>query len=212
MACEVRAMRLQGALEKLLEELLAEWDRAEEAVKQAEFIQGEVVAPSVNELRYAGRKVVEALQLAANNDAERAQRLLNDAIFDCMRARHDAVDAITAFISMKLDAVTEEIGVDVVLQCFPDMPKLVAALGRVEEVIATSREDRTNRDAIYETLRQTDLREIVDLYGALKANEKLMQARAEELALDRRRADRRFWWGLLIGFLGLLVGVAGWFL
>lgn len=205
-------MRLQGALEKLLEELLAEWDRAEEAVKQAEFIQGEVVAPSVNELRYAGRKVVEALQLAANNDAERAQRLLNDAIFDCMRARHDAVDAITAFISMKLDAVTEEIGVDVVLQCFPDMPKLVAALGRVEEVIATSREDRTNRDAIYETLRQTDLREIVDLYGALKANEKLMQARAEELALDRRRADRRFWWGLLIGFLGLLVGVAGWFL
>ena len=205
-------MRLQGALEKLLEELLAEWDRAEEAVKQAEFIQGEVVAPSINELRYAGRKVVEALQFAANDDAERAQRLLNDAIFDCIRARHDAVDAITAFISMKLDALTEELGVDVVLQCFPDMPKLVAALGRAEEVIATSREDRTNRDAIYETLRQTDLREIVDLYGAMKANEKLMQARAEELALERQKADRRFWWGLLIGMLGVLAGIAGWFL
>ena len=203
-------MHLAGALKERLGELLNEWDRAEESIKQAEFIQDEVVLPSINELRYAGRKIVEALRLS-DDDPSRAELLLNDAIFDCMRARHDAVDAVTAFISIKLDALTEELGVDVVISCFPRMPELIAALGEVEDAIVVSREKRTDRDAIYETLHRADLPRIIGLYKSLRANEEIMQARARELASETRKADRRFWWALFVALAGVIVGIVGWF-
>ena len=41
--------------------ICAEWDRAEKYIKLAEQIGGKVVFPAVAELRYAGRRIIEAL-------------------------------------------------------------------------------------------------------------------------------------------------------
>ena len=43
-----------------LEDVLREWNRAELIIKTAEQICGEPVMPCVQELRYAGRRLIES--------------------------------------------------------------------------------------------------------------------------------------------------------
>ena len=158
----------------ILNSLLEEWNSAEEALKIAENVQGKVVAPSINELRYAGRKVIEALSF--DDDDEQARRLLDDAIFDCMRARHDAIDAIIAFISNKISAYTNELGVHIVLQCYPDTPKLIEEIGYIQDQIEVSRKNRLDRNAVYSTLQSADIPKIIRMWKGFQNNENLCES------------------------------------
>lgn len=86
-----------------------EWDRAEEDIKVAEQINNKVVIPSVSELRYAGRRIIEALrEIEKNGPEEKIIGLLQDAEFDCHRARHDAIDAATSKIAVDLEIATKK--------------------------------------------------------------------------------------------------------
>ncbi len=49
--------------------LIEQWNIAERPIKKAEYVQGdEVVGPAIFELRYAGRKMVDAFKLALEGD------------------------------------------------------------------------------------------------------------------------------------------------
>lgn len=63
-----------------VEEVCSEWNKAEKAIKSAEHVEGQVVNPSIYELRYAGRRIIEALTIQ-ESDPEKALRLLSDAHF-----------------------------------------------------------------------------------------------------------------------------------
>lgn len=89
-----------------LDSIHDEWNRAEEAIKAAEQVNGKVILPAVKELRYAGRRIVEALHLIGAGDDDEAAKRLQDAEFNCYRARHDAIDAATAKIAIDLEAAT----------------------------------------------------------------------------------------------------------
>ena len=113
----------------LLNSVLAEWNRAEEDIKIAEQVANKVVNPSIKELRYAGRRLVEALVKLQNAAPfEEVEALLNDALFNCHRARHDAVDAGTSKIAIDLDIMTTRLGYEVILPVHPAFPKLVQDL------------------------------------------------------------------------------------
>ena len=87
----------------LLSEIVSEWNRAEQEIKRAEQLAGKAVTPAINELRYGGRRVIDALQGIANgDDPQKIQDLLRDACFDCHRARHDAIDASISTIILTL--------------------------------------------------------------------------------------------------------------
>lgn len=86
------------------------WDKAEHAIKLAEQVNGQVVNPAIYELRYAGRRLIEADQLEAKGDLEEAAKRLGDAQMDCMRARHDAVDAATSKITVHLELAIDKLG------------------------------------------------------------------------------------------------------
>jgi hypothetical protein len=109
-------MPLHPDLDAAVSAVRDEWNNAEAAIKLAEQVNGEIVNPSVYELRYAGRRIVEAL---AHPDIEQGKKLLGDAHFDCCRARHDAVDAATSKISADLDLAVKHLGADTVLKSFP---------------------------------------------------------------------------------------------
>jgi len=89
-----------------------EWNRAEADIKTAEMGVHSIVIPSVKELRYGGRRVIDALMEIARNpnnaDNTRIKALLDDAHFDCHRARHDAIDA--AKIAADLEIMTAKLG------------------------------------------------------------------------------------------------------
>src|SRR5688572_5247091 len=88
----------------------AEWNKAETAIKLAEQVNGEIINPAIYELRYAGRRLIEALEAASAGDRQEALSLLRDAHFDCMRSRHDATDAATSKIVSDLKIAVEYLG------------------------------------------------------------------------------------------------------
>ena len=180
-----------------------EWDRAEEDIKLAEQIGGKVVYPSVAELRYGGRRLIEALhEIDKGASYASISALFQDAEFDCHRARHDAIDSATATIGVELKIIASKIGYDVILQCHPEFPKLVADLNNVRDKIAISRKNRSDREAIYSTIEAADFQEIVESYRNLMASEEMMKSMAR-----RRRWERVINYG--IGVLGLiLAGIA----
>ncbi|WP_299653550.1 hypothetical protein [uncultured Jannaschia sp.] len=178
-----------------------EWDKAESAIKLAEQVNREVVSPAIYELRYAGRKLVEAKQLRLPDPAKSLD-LLRDAKMDCLRARHDAIDAATSKIVMDLEIAVSNLGATRVLSCFPNWSDVYGQLVQVRSKIAVSREDRNNRDAIYSTIQGTDLPAIVKLYNAFKAQE-------PHLIRDAKKERWTAVGGYVVGAIGIVIGVIG---
>lgn len=177
-----------------------EWNKAELAIKLAEQVNGEIINPAIYELRYAGRRIVEALTIV---DEDAIKKLLADAHFDCCRARHDAIDAATSKIAADLEISVHLIGPDIVLTHFKEFPNLYGKLSDVRKLIARSREDRNNRDKIYASIQSGNLSEIIDLYRSYQASEPLLI----ESARKQRRAALRnsiFGW---VGIVSLLLTV-----
>jgi hypothetical protein len=199
-------------------EVSFEWNKAEKAIKIAENIDGDVVIPSIFELRYAGRRMVEAYNQRLSK-TESAVSLLKDAKFDCQRARHDAIDAATSKMTGDLDAAIRYLGASALLRFFPEFSDFYSDLSSVRGKIAISRESREERDLIYDTIQSTDLDRLSKMYIKFKTCEPLMQEAAVKETQDKeelrfladaqvRIARRNFWIGSIIGVSGILVAIA----
>lgn len=181
-----------------LRRLSKAWADAEQALKIGEQQLGDVVIPAIKELRYGGRKLAKALDnYQDGKDIERTDREVEDAIFDCYRARHDATDAAAAALSLHLDHAIKDLGIEAVKEHFPDYAKFASLLLAVRRKIADARQDQNGRHDLYEDLEADELPQIVALYEEFKAAEPHMK-------------DQRFWaWLQRLGInLGWLVALA----
>ncbi len=190
----------------LLRAIQDEWNRAEQDIKTAETVVNNIVIPSVKELRYAGRRVIDALmEMTANPtacDHARIRALLDDAHFDCHRARHDAIDAATAKIAADLSIMTEKLTYGPILQAYANFPVLYQKLNSVRDKIIQSRGRRDNREAIYSVIESVDFPELVRFYNDMRTAEPMMKAIAK-----RERALLFYGkWGLIVG---AILGVGG---
>jgi hypothetical protein len=187
-----------------LNKVVEAWNAAEEDIKAAEQIEKKVITPSINELRYAGRRLVEALQKIDDEvDHDRAAALLDDAWFDCLRARHDAIDSALMKMALDCEAAVKRLGPRAVVATFPNFSSLLRLLESANQKIRQSRRDRNNRDAIYETVSTVDFPRIIELFDEFRASESLMKHLATR---DRRVVTI----SLGLGVLGVLFGIAGW--
>lgn len=192
-------MQLSDAHLALLNSILDEWNKAEQDIKLAEQICNLVVTPAIKELRYGGRRIVEALtKIAAGAPDGDVTALLQDAKFDCHRARHDAIDAGVSKISLDLEVMIDKLGYENILPAYSHLADLVNALSAVKEKIGASRANRENREAIYAVIEAADFAELVSMYRKLMGSEKMMTA----MARRARRSD-------IIGVVGAVFGVAG---
>jgi len=149
-------MSKKSEISKALASLEVHWNLAEKAIKQAEQINAEIVNPAIYELRYAGRRLVEAMP-KLDSDPDSAKKLIEDAIFDCCRARHDAIDAATSKISADFRISIKKIGPKNLLQYFPKFTEIFAILQDTRRKIVESRGNRDNRDEIYKTIQESDM-------------------------------------------------------
>jgi len=172
-------------LDKLFRDLIAQWNVAERRIKKAEQVQGnEVVNSAIFELRYAGRKVVDALQLIQNGDwknnkeiYEQTRRYLADAIEDCVKAKHDAIDAMIDFVTTWFDAIEKQIGLRRLTQIFPEYLEVTARIVDVQDRIAHSREHRTKeRDSVYDRIESEDYDVILALFNKMRLSRDRVEA------------------------------------
>ncbi|MGA7676383.1 MAG: hypothetical protein WCA78_15225 [Rhizomicrobium sp.] len=186
----------------VLEAIRDEWNRAEGDIKLAEQVCNEIVFPSINELRYGGRRVIDVvhgvLTHAPQNDID---GWLADAKFDCHRARHDAIDTATSKIAITIENMVGKLQYEAILPAFPEFPALVNHLGDVRKRIVESRKGRENREALYTAIEGADFPSLVDRYRRLLECEPIMR----RLALRNRWRDAGAIVAIILGIAALAV-------
>ena len=178
---------------QIFADIQREWNAAEESIKRSEQIALDLSIPAISELRYAGRRVIDALDIAHNDGTEeKIKAVLEDARFCCHRARHDAIDAALSKIAIDLDDMTKRLGYSAVINAYPDFQLLYVSFATARSKIAYSRGNRQDRNAIYDTVSTVDFPDIADRYTALLVCKPIALAYAA-----RGRAERVGWWVLL---------------
>jgi len=169
---------------EILLSICTEWNKAEEDIKFAELVCSDVVIPAVKELRYAGRRIVDAVQsMSIDGGEEDAKSYLNDAKFDCYRARHDSIDVATAKMAKDIEVMVTKIKYEAILKAYPSFPELYSELGIVRTKIAKSRGKRQDRELVYSAIENTDFPKLVERFQKLRACEPMM--------INLAKADRR---------------------
>lgn len=160
-------------------EFVEAWEKAEEVLKKVERIKNEVFIPSINELRYAGRRIVQAhseyKNMLQNVDdvmgdcqSDHIDTHLTEAIENCRKARHDAIDSAINFVHERLDKIVGAFGLTLVLQAFPEYRDLRILIQDMDRKIVESRGGRVKMDGNYEEMKQNHLDKLVEFSSLLE--------------------------------------------
>jgi hypothetical protein len=195
-----------------------QWNIAERRIKKAEHVRGgEVVAAAIFELRYAGRKIVDAITLLSETNwtptTEERQKILgliSDATEDCVKAKHDAIDAMLTFMAAWFQQTEERVGLSFLATCFPDYVNITALIIDVQEKTSISRGDRTKiRDQTYSQIEDEKFEKILELFERARTSEERIEKQIENEDVRRASEARKYRYSMIVGVLGLLLGIIG---
>lgn len=204
-----------SSVEDMLAQIAREWDKAERLIKSAERVRAQVVIASVNELRYAGRRLVDAQHLSerAKTDPaakEEFDRYISDALLFTARAQHDAVDAIVLFLQKAVEKYENEFGLSLLAEKYPRIFDIKAAIALADTLIIASRSDREKRSIEYDRLADEHCPTLLEHYQHLVANEAILLelVRAKESVARESKSQYKILIAvtILAGLGGGLVG------
>jgi len=210
---------LNAELDAAIAQFIRQWNIAEQRIKRAEQVRAnEVVSSAIFELRYAGRKIVDALDicLRANIETdgqarEKVHAYIADATEDCVKAKHDAIDSMMDFVTIWFHEVEKSLSLTKVQQLFPNYLETTALIAGIQERIAESRKDRnTLRDSIYDQIDGDGYEQILRLFNTMRISKERIGA---EINKERReKAVLRFMavGGFIFGLLGAINIAATW--
>lgn len=192
-----------------LTEIAKRWDKVETRLKEIEQISGEARIPAINELRYAGRQIADALLKQITN-ADGIENHVMVAHQYVRNADHDITDALLDFIKRRLNRALSQYSLATVTSHYPYVPEMKDAISKAEAMIRNSRGDRSKRDAIYDEIYENIIIKLVDRYREYEKIEPsiVYDARLVEAEL---RVSKGF--NKIVGFatlLGLAISVFFW--
>ena len=203
-------MLFDHKLDRLYKQLIFQWNIAERRIKKAEQVcENEVIVSAVFELRYAGRKIVDAQLLLLDKDWKNDQdeydnicRFLADAIEDCVKAKHDAIDAMLYFVTIWFKENEKRIGLHRLMEIFPNYIDVTAQISAVQAKIARSREDRVSaRDGLYDEIEIQDYDMMLLLYDKMS----ISKDRIQRIASRAEWMERILAWGTGIITIGTVI-------
>lgn len=169
--------------------LISEWNIAERRIKKAEQVRANnVVASAIFELRYAGRKIIDVLDSTLESSWKTDQKVrskvlrdIADATEDCVKAKHDAIDAMINFITTWFDATEKRLSLSEVQKYFPNYTQITSRIYQIQDQIEESRGDRNNlRNKIYDDIENGDYAEILSLYRDMQTSSHRVTAEARK--------------------------------
>jgi hypothetical protein len=190
-------------IDDAISQLVEQWDIAERRIKRAEFVNANhVISSAIFELRYAGRKLADANKLileekwqTSEKEKTRILAFLADATEDCVKSKHDSIDAMMLFVAAWFERTEKKLGLSEIQKYFPDYVQITGKIIQVQELISESRGDRTTlRDTIYDEIEKSGYDQILSLFQRMKVSEPRVQA---EVRAERRRT-RILVWGTIL--------------
>jgi len=184
--------------------LASNWDRAEKWVKRAELFQQRVVDSSLNELRYAGRRLVDALAGADKEDFPAASVHLEQANENIYKASHDAIDTVVAFVSQEINRHAIALGYANLNDHFGHYQELSGAFTTIKGQIEQSRESREQRDEVYNEIAEgADFVNLLKYFNELRGSAPAIYASVEKKTKESRNLSARWWIGIGVGAAGV---------
>lgn len=179
--------------------LEADWRAAEEQMKLAEHETRQFPVPPANELRYAGRHLLDALTLESVRDRGDA---IAKAKRHALRAKYDAAEIrilslLDAIAQFKKDYSTTEVGPVV-----KDWQEIIQKAHDAQSRISENRRDDTRKDQ-----RDRDHHVFVECAAQLSGIVSRLDLARDELnkrLREQRRVAMRWALGIGLGVLGLL--------
>jgi hypothetical protein len=181
------------------------WNAAEAYVKHVERLRrGLVVGAAVNELRYAGRRMIEAYACVRekpdDTDARiKALELLGEVKHFCYRAQHDAIDGAVTYIDQALAKLEKDFGPDLLHEKFPKYLEMKQSLQEIGQIMAQSRGDRALRDQLYTDMRHGLVDELIQNHLELETSRAVFEAVIANRIRRDKRETVRFWLTIVIG-------------
>ena len=185
------------------------WGEAEETIKLFDKLSSEASIPAINELRYAGRRMTNAItayhDMESGSDKDQEiKRHLTEARENCLKADHDAVDAIVYYIERRLQELENFVGPSRIATFFPKYTEIIRKINQVSENMTKSRNGKKDsREKYYKKIKQDLLPDIIDFYSSITASENRILADH-----TRNQKRERIYLGLAIG--GVIIGVIQW--
>ena len=204
-------------VDKAFQSMIREWNIAERRIKKAEHVRaGEIVASAIFELRYAGRKVVDALHILGESDwkadAEKRSTVLAylaDATEDCVKSKHDAIDSMLDFVTRWFHETEKSLNLGKIIIFFPDYVEIVSKISEIQDKIADSRQNRiASRDGIYDDIENNYLDDIMSLFTKMK----ISHERVTQEILREKIKDNFMLWATIgsaiFGVVGIIIAIA----
>lgn len=192
-------------------DLCEEWDKTEKWIKDGEQIRGKPIIPSINEMRYAGRQIVDACRATQSHNDAKATDHIQDARRNLLRARHDVVDATFNYIVKNAHNIQQEVGAGNLKTHFGAYENFFGLLKTVANKISNSRQGRECRDEIYHEIINNHLPELCKWHDELEASQPAIEQNIQQYQKEIRASHRFAIIGVIIGITGSIVGVMGFF-
>ncbi|MBF8274867.1 MAG: hypothetical protein HW380_3972 [Magnetococcales bacterium] len=170
------------------------FDKAETIIKQIESLENDALpVPPVNQLRYAGRHILNAL-----SGKQSQEQGWYDARKHCLRAVYDGAQIGLSFFLRKIKDFENDYRAVTVVDVLPDFPNIIKEARKAQDLLANVDSDMKERLAedcliCFESLRNSV--DSMDL-ARVELNKKV----------DRqRRTDRMVIWGLIFAAASVLL-------
>ena len=185
--------------------------RAEKMLKRFERISDKTLSSAINQLRYAGRHLIEAD--AAEGDVQ--DDLLRKAIAHCHRAEFDAIDAAIAFVGRNIAEYNGRYlqeSMTTVIPRYADYYSKAVLLLEEFRVTDSARDVGLDELGVY----GTKLDELVKVWVELDSKRPLVEKFDYEKRMMMKIGDRRHLTNTLLAIMGILATlffgiIAKWF-
>ena len=169
------------------------WNLIEERLKRAEHIRNGTNIAAINELRYAGRKLIDAWNIFNKDNRSKEDE---DALHECIavakqyliNADHDISDGICLFIHSEIQAYIRKFGIKTITKYFHEFPTLLVDMGRVNQIVSNSRSRRDERIVLYKDISDNYIPKLIDFHERLITSAELALAEEKRETFIRRAA------------------------
>jgi len=182
------------------------FDKAEDKVKEVEFLAQEISIPSINELRYVGYHLARSF---CEEDKDKLDTQIDKATRHCKRAIYDAHEIGIIFMLEQIKIFKERYlpHSDIVLKSIPSYTEDLVSVDKAAGFIAEIKgEHRKNRDVYYEECAPfyLTLKETLHKFNIAEA---LIKQSIIKKSEEDRVETRRFVISSLLTFLAIVVAI-----
>lgn len=189
-----------------LRSITKQWFSIEGYMKSVELETSEILIPSINELRYAGRRLACVLEIVLNNGGVlnnenylNANKSITEIRNDLDKASQDLADNLLYHFSKRCDLLKNEFGMDNIVVYFPDFLEKTDEIFDYRNKIIETRTDYSKKRSLYAILFNNYVPRLIDLFSRIERN--------EDLLLKAARKQQIIFYVTIFGIAGGLASI-----